>query len=187
CFYLCKFVSYLIKMKINESELNHELELMHDASGPSSFEDFWMFLSFAMLLVAFVLMGYISYLNKLEVDTVKKQINNKEQIQDQQKPPDADIPENNINIYLRQDENGIYLTIGEDMETKFDFEQLPTAINSALKEVKGSTAFFNVYSPGEYFYEDVMKVCFIITSPDVSNRNIIKKTLNLVYEEEEVE
>jgi len=174
-------------MKINESELNHELKFMHEAGGPSSFEDFWMILSFAMLLVAFVLMGYISYLNKLEVDAVKKQINNKEQIQDQQKPPDADTPENNINIYLRQDENGIYLTMGEDMETKFSFEQLATAINSELKDVKGGTVFFNVYSPGEYFYEDVMKVCFIIYSPDVSNRNNITKTLNLVYEEEEVE
>lgn len=175
-------------MKINESELNHELGLMHEASGPSSFEDFWMFLSFAMLLVAFVLMGYISYLNKLEVDAVKKYISNKEQMRDQQKPSDVDIPENNINIYLRQDEGGIiYLTIGEDMETKIDFSQLATALNFRLKDVKGDTVFFNVYSPGEYYYEDVMKVCFIINSPDVSGHKEIKKSLNLVYEEEEVE
>ena len=171
-------------MKINESELNNELDLMHESSGPSSFEDFWMFLSFAMLLVAFVLMGYVSYLNKLEVDSVKKQTSNKEQTQDQQKPSDADIPESNINIYLREDESGIYLTIGEDMETKLDFSQLATAINSGLKDIKGNKVFYNVYSPGKYYYEDVMKVCFIINSPDIFGQNEIKKSLNLVYEEE---
>lgn len=172
-------------MKINESELNHELDLMSESSGASSFEDFWMFLSFAMLLIVFVLMGYVSYLNKLEVDSVKRHTSNKEQAAAEQKEStDADIPENNINIYLRQDKNEIYLTIGEDMETKFNFEQLPAAINSELKDIKGETAFFNVYSPGEYYYEDVMKVCFIINSPEISGRDGIKKTLNLVYEEE---
>ncbi|MCP5007141.1 MAG: hypothetical protein GY941_24840 [Planctomycetes bacterium] len=174
-------------MKINESELNHELEFMHEASAASSFEDFWMFLSFAMLLIAFVLMGYISYLKKLEVDAVKKQVTAKEQIQDQQKQPDSIMPDSNINIYLRKDENGIYLTIGEDMETKFDYEDLAAAINSEIKDVKGGTIFFNVYSPGEYFYEYVMKVCFIVKGPDVSNKNNIRKALNLVFEEEEVE
>lgn len=172
-------------MKINECELNQELGFMHEASGPSSFEDFWMFFSFAMVLVAFVLMGYISYLNKLEVDAVKKYVNDKEQIADQQKPQDADTPENNINIYLRQDENGIYLTIDEDMETKLDYHQLATVINSKLKDIKGNRVFFNVYSPGEYYYEDVIKVCFIINSPDVIVDGQTIKALNLVYEEEE--
>lgn len=173
-------------MKINENELNHELVLMNESSGPSSFEDFWMFLSFAMVLVAFVLMGYVSYLKKLEVDAVKKYISKQDQAQmpEQQVSSDPEAPENNFNIYLREDENGIYLTTGDDKETKVDFEELTETINSGLIDFSGNTVFFNVYSPGKYYYEDVMKVCFIINSPDVIGNDSIRKTLNLVYEEE---
>lgn len=170
-------------MKINESELKHELEFMHEASTTSSFEDFWMFLSFAMVLVAFVLMGYISYLKKLEVDTVKKYA--EKQIKDHQKPQDTETHENDINIYLHKDENGIYLTVDEDNETRIGYDQLATIINSKLKNIKGNKVFFNIYSPGEYYYEDVMKVCFIITSPDITVGREI--ALNLMYKEEKVE
>ena len=169
-------------MKIDDQELSRELEFMNESSSVSSFEDFWMFFSFAMVLVVFVLMGYISYLKKLDVESVKKYIKLNEELQQREKSPV--IAEDIIDIYLREEQGGIYLTMGKNMDAKFNYDQLAEALSMRLEGIKGDAVIFNIYSPGKYYYKDVMDVCFIIDSPSVMGKSHARRKLNLIYEEE---
>lgn len=172
-------------MKIDEQELSRELEFMNESGGASSYEEFWMFTFLKMVLIIFVLMGYITYLQKLDVDTVKKYI--KSNGAPQQREKSTEIAEDIIDIYLREEQGGIYLTMGKDMDAKFNYDQLAEALSMRLGSLKGDTVIFNIYSPGKYYYKDVMDVCFIIDNPSVMGKSGVKRKLNLIYEEEEVE
>jgi len=169
-------------MKISESELIHEQEFMEDAGGVSSFEDFWMFLAFAMVLIVFILMGFVSYLNKLQIDTIKSH----ERTASEPTGTNAEqIPENIVDIYVRKDGDGVYYTVNRDMETKYrSTDQIAEAVNSRSEKLVSDTVVFNIYAPGDYYYEDVMRAAFTVDSQDVLSGREIEKVLNMVYEED---
>jgi hypothetical protein len=46
------------------------------------------------------------------------------------------------------------------------------------------TVVFNIYAPGDYYYEDVMRAAFTVDSQDVLSGREIEKVLNMIYEED---
>ncbi len=171
-------------MKINESELSREMDAISDSKGASSFEDFWMFLAFAMVLVAFVLMGYVSYLRSIEIDHVRKIVDLKGEILDlkEKLKEEPEAVENAINVYVHKDaETGkVYLTIDDD-DTRLSYKELPGAINS--REFKeNSTVVFFVHAPGEYTYEEVFNVNIVLKSSDVLGDRAVKKVVGNAFD-----
>ena len=170
-------------MKIEENELSHELELAQEPGGVSSFEDFWMFISFAMMVIVFALMGYVNYLNRLSVNTVKiiEPSTSSENLQTE--APSEKI----ITIYVHKNEDGVYLAIDEDSEKGIGYDVLAEEINKKSKDIEGDTVVFDIEAPGEYSYEDIMRVGVVLKSSEVlgpeimGNDKVIKKKINFLY------
>jgi biopolymer transport protein ExbD len=166
-------------MKIRESELSQEQVLMSSTAGVSSFEDFWMFLSFAMVLISFVLMGYVSYLKSVKVDNVERfvteeNLNNQE---DNSEIPPEDI----INVGVNRHKDGsVYFTIDDDLKTKLEYERLAEKLNLKIRDKERNENVFVIHAPGNYLYQDVMKVAFLIKGSEIKGDS---KTVRLAYEE----
>lgn len=166
-------------MKIRESELAHEQELMSSTAGVSSFEDFWMFLSFAMVLVAFVLMGYVSYLKSIKIDNVDKFVTEEDLNKKEDK---SDIPpEDIINVGVNKHKNGsVYFTIDDDLETKLDYGQLAGKLNLKIRGKERNENVFVIHAPGNYLYQEVMNVAYLIKGSEIIGDS---KIVRLAYEE----
>jgi len=165
-------------MKISESELNREMAAIGDSGEASSFEDFWMFLSFAMVLVAFVLMGYVSYLKSIEIDNVKKIVELEGKLSDvKDELKDDEALESAIDILVHKGaDDKVYLTIDDDKDSRFSYKELAGVINSRKFE-KNSTVLFYVHAPGNYTYEEVFQVNILLKSTDVLGDRAVKKVV----------
>ena len=137
-----------------------------------------MFLSFAMVWVTFVLMGYVSYLRKLEVDTVKRITELEGELGGRaQLIP----PENTVDIYLHGSVNDISLTINDDIKSKYSHEELAELLNGMAVNFKSGAVEFNIHAPGELYHKYVVETLAIIQETVVLD-NRFKKKLNLVYD-----
>jgi hypothetical protein len=165
-------------MKIDENELSHELDLAQETDGVSSFEDFWMFISFAMMVIVFVLMGYVNYLNTRDVKAIKKTRPSTSSEGSQSEAPAAKT----IDIYVRKNNDVFYFTIGEDTEEGISYIDLAEAIHKNAKDIEGDKVVFNIYAPTEYSYGDVMKLYFFLESPEVFGTEIMGKDKNIMKE-----
>jgi biopolymer transport protein ExbD len=165
-------------MKINESELAHEQGLMSSTAGVSSFEDFWMFLSFAMVLVSFVLMGYVSYLKSIKIDNVDKFVTEEDLNKKEDK---SDIsPEDTINVGVNKHKDGsVYFTIDDELEAILDHRRLAEKINIKIKDKERKNVFV-IHAPGNYLYQDVMNVAYLIKGSKIIGDS---KIVRLAYEE----
>ncbi|MDP7397299.1 MAG: hypothetical protein QGF67_01390 [Lentisphaeria bacterium] len=144
--------------------------------GASSTEDFWMFFSFAMILLVFVLMNYVSYLYSMVV-------NPPEQIAtvDISAVADADVAD--IRIYVRHDSGDVYFTFADDEHARLDAVALAAGLRRRLSLVdseKDVRVF--VHAPGEILYQHVFDASFSAWQLDDATM-ARRLDVHLVYEE----
>ena len=144
--------------------------------GASSTEDFWMFFSFAMILLVFVLMNYVSYLYSMVV-------NPPDQIAtiDVADVADADVVD--VRIYVRHDSRGVYFTFADDEHARLDAVALAAGLRrrvSLVDSEKDIRVF--VHAPGEVLYQHVFDASF--SAWQLDDAAVTRRLdVHLVYEE----
>lgn len=150
-------------------------------SGASSTEDFWMFFSFAMILLVFVLMNYVNYLNSLVVKAERQLASQEEVIAS---PPPEPAKEQELHVLVEVNGASPVYVLNDDPErqplTALELRQRLDTRFAALPADHPLKLY--VHAPGDALYQWVFDATYTATET-ASAQNILDFNVHLVYEE----
>jgi hypothetical protein len=149
-------------------------------SAASSNEDFWMFFTFAMVLLVFVLMNYVNYLNSLVVKAPSKA-----PAAAVEATPPAEPAQNELHVIVSATPQGASYRIAEAPAAVELQDQ--AALLEGLRQVVPSLAGpppyqLHIHAPGNVLYQHVFDASFAATQL-TEERPEWEFVVHLVYEE----
>jgi biopolymer transport protein ExbD len=124
----------------------------------SSTEDFWMFFSFAMLLLVFVLMNYVSYLYSM---VVKAPVAAPQHAAVHDADVTAEEPTHlDIRVYVKPAGAGVTYTFADDTNAGVPIAGLSQALQERLTSRGTRPARVFVHAPGDVRYQHVFDAGF---------------------------
>lgn len=149
-----------------------ELNEVGDSGSVSSNEDFWMFFTFAMILLVFVLMNYVNYLSNL---VVKPQDEPVETPSAESEEPASGPLE--VRVYVVPDGAGAYYLVGQDPKP-LDLSELRhrLATVGGADDDPSAIVDFLVQAPGDVAYQHVFDAVHLAKDRQ-------EWTIRLVHEE----
>ena len=150
--------------------------------GTSSNEDFWMFFSFAMVLLVFVLMNYVNYLYSMVVKVERAE---------PEPQPTEEVgaafqaePIAEIRIYVKKEGDRVYYTFADREGEALDLDALTAGLVERVRRPPaGGKLTVYVHSPGDVLYQRVFDASF--AAWQLAERDgDLDLSVSLVYQEQ---
>jgi len=133
-------------------------------AGASSIEDFWMFFTFAMILLVFVLMNYVNYLYAMVVELEKDAQEQQEEVQTLTDVAEPGLDEE-IRIYVKKLVHGVLYHFDDDEDELLALGDMETGLRRRVDDLANRqrkprrlTVF--VHAPGDVLYQDVFNASY---------------------------
>lgn len=155
--------------------LDSDAFLNETAESASSQEDFWMFFSFSMLILVFLLTSYVNYLNAIDIQPV---------IPDEPVETTAEAFSNadSISIGVREKNGFVYYTVGENSK-KLNLSSLRDVLQKKMNDYKNSAKLnINIHASGEQLYRDVFNASYVVQTIESPNAKF-KLNVRQIYEQ----
>lgn len=151
-------------------------------AGTSSNEDFWMFFSFSMILLVFVLMNYVNYLYSMvvKVERAETEPLPTETAEARAQPE----PTAEIRVYVKKDGERVFYTFADREGEALDLEALTAGLAERVRRPRTARKLtVYVHSPGDVLYQQVFDASF--AAWELAERHgELELNVSLVYQEE---
>ena len=148
---------------IEEQTILGDATLGGAPEGASSTEDFWMFFTFAMILLVFVLMNYVNYLYSMVVE-LEKDVPQQEELQERDELTEPDL-QGEIRIYVKKRDHTVLYAFSDDEDNLIELSALESELRHRVERLSDSPRRPNkltvfVHAPGDVFYQDVFNASY---------------------------